>query len=122
MENDPALLTGWPGQRIIADKGYLSAELDRWLADRRIRLLRPSYRNETLHLQPLEPLLKPIRPLIESVNDTPKGQVGLELHGGRSVEGVGARVAQRLRAMTAAIWQNRATGQPLTRTLIAYDH
>jgi hypothetical protein len=24
--------------------------------------------------------------------------------------------------MTAAIWHNRATGQPLTRSLIAYDH
>jgi hypothetical protein len=24
--------------------------------------------------------------------------------------------------MTAAIWHNRATGQPKTRSLIAYDH
>jgi len=24
--------------------------------------------------------------------------------------------------MTAAIWHNRATGQPLTRSLIAFDH
>jgi hypothetical protein len=24
--------------------------------------------------------------------------------------------------MTAAIWHNRATGQPVTRSLIAYDH
>jgi hypothetical protein len=24
--------------------------------------------------------------------------------------------------MTTAIWHNRATGQPLTRSLIAYDH
>lgn len=33
-----------------------------------------------------------------------------------------ARIAQRLLAMTAAIWHNRATSQPLTRSLIAYDH
>ena len=25
-------------------------------------------------------------------------------------------------ALTAAIWHNRATGQPVTRSLIAYDH
>jgi hypothetical protein len=24
--------------------------------------------------------------------------------------------------LTAAIWHNRATGQPITRSLIAYDH
>ncbi|MEV0215197.1 hypothetical protein [Micromonospora sp. NPDC050695] len=51
-----------------------------------------------------------------------KGQLDLELHGGRSIEGVAARIAQRLLSMTTAIWHNRATGQPLTRSLIAYDH
>jgi hypothetical protein len=69
-----------------------------------------------------EHLLKPVRQLIASVNDTLKGQLDLEPHGGRSIEGVGARIAQRLLAMTATIWHNRATGQPLTRSLIAYDH
>jgi hypothetical protein len=62
------------------------------------------------------------RQLVESVNDTLKGQLDLELHGARSIAGVGARIAQRLLAMTAAIWHNRATGQPLTRSLIAYHH
>ena len=33
-----------------------------------------------------------------------------------------ARVAQRLLALTAAIWHNRATGQPVTSSLVAYDH
>jgi hypothetical protein len=82
--------------------------------------LRPSYRNR--RPPPSEHLLKPIRQLIESVNDTLKGQLDLELHGGRSIDGVGARIGQRLLAMTAAIWHNRATGQPITRSLIAYDH
>nr|WP_025619361.1 hypothetical protein [Salinispora cortesiana] len=40
----------------------------------------------------------------------------------RFVPGVTARVAQRLLAMTAAIWHNRATSQPVTRSLIAYNH
>jgi len=120
LDEDPHLLAERPGLLIIADKGYVSAELDSWLADRGVRLLRPSYRNRTPRRD--EHLLKPIRQLIESVNDTLKGQLDLELHGARSIEGVGARVAQRLLAMTAAIWHNRTTGQPVTRSLIAYDH
>ena len=105
---------------IIADKGYVSGELDRYLAERGVVLLRPSYRNRAP--RPGEHLLKPIRQLIEPVNDTLKGQLDLELHGGRSIDGVGARVGQRLLAMTAAIRHNRAAGQPVTRSLIAYDH
>jgi Transposase DDE domain len=120
LDDDPDLITDRPGLLIVADKGYASAELDRWLADRGVCLLRPSYRNRSP--RPGEHLLKPIRQLIESVNDTLKGQLDLELHGGRSIEGVTARVAQRLLAMTAAIWHNRNTEQPLTRSLIAYDH
>jgi hypothetical protein len=119
-DHDPALLATRPGLTIIADKGYVSRELDHYLDGHQVRLLRPSYRNRTP--RPGEHLLKPIRQLIESVNDTLKGQLDLELHGGRSIAGVGARIAQRLLAMTAAIWHNRATGQPLTRSLIAYDH
>jgi hypothetical protein len=120
LEDDPHLITDRPGLLIIGDKGYISAALDRWLAERGVRLLRPSYRNRVS--RPGEHLLKSIRQLIESVNDTLKGQLDLELHGARSIEGVAARVAQRLLAMTAAIWHNRATSQPLTRSLIAYDH
>jgi hypothetical protein len=120
LDSDPHLLAERPGLLIVADKGYASAELDRWLAERGVRLLRPSYRNRTP--RPGEHLLKPVRQLIESVNDTLKGQLDLELHNGRSIDGVTARIAQRLLAMTAAIWHNRATGQPITRSLIAYDH
>ncbi|MBE1586749.1 IS982 family transposase [Nonomuraea angiospora] len=119
-EHDPHLLADRPGLLIVADKGYISAELDTFLTERGVRLLRPSYRNRTP--RPGEELLKPIRQLIESVNDTLKGQLDLELHGGRTVTGVGARIAQRILALTAAIWHNRATGQPITRSLIAYDH
>ncbi|MGP3925006.1 IS982 family transposase, partial [Streptomyces sp. 8N616] len=32
------------------------------------------------------------------------------------------RVAQRILAMTCAIWHNRTIGAPVTRSLIAYDH
>jgi hypothetical protein len=120
IERDPDLIGGRPGLVIIADKGYVSKDLDQWLTERGVTILRPTYRNLTP--RPGEHLLKPIRQLIESVNDTLKGQLDLELHGGRTIEGVGARIAQRLLALTAAIWHNRHTGQPVTRSLTAYDH
>jgi hypothetical protein len=47
------------------------------------RLLRPSRADEQARYG--EPRLKKVRPLIESVNDTLKGQFDLEDHGGRSL-------------------------------------
>jgi len=117
---DDELLAEHPGQTIIADKGYVSKNLDTQLARAGITLLRPSYR--TSKQRPGEHLLKPIRQLIESVNDTLKGQLDLERHGARTPQGVLARVGQRILALTTAIWHNRTTGQPVTRSLIAYDH
>jgi hypothetical protein len=120
LDHDAELLAQRPGLLLIADKGYASAELDDYLHARGADLLRPAYRNRTP--RPGQALLAPIRQLIESVNDTLKGQLDLELHGGRTLAGVTARIAQRILALTAAIWHNRATGQPVTRSLIAYDH
>ncbi len=85
-----------------------------------ITMLRPSRKDEKARYG--EPMLKKVRQLIESVNDTLKGQLDLEDHGGRSFEGVAVRVAQRVLAMAAAIWHNNATNAPITRSLIAYDH
>jgi DDE family transposase len=120
LDVDADLLADRPGLLLIADKGYVSAELDDYLHARGAELLRPSYRNRPP--RPGQALLAPIRQLIESVYDTLKGQLDLELHAGRSLAGVTTRIAQRLLALTAAIWHNRATGQPITRSLIAYDH
>jgi hypothetical protein len=66
-------------------------------------------------------MLKKVRQLIESVNDTLKGQLDLEL-GGRTFEGVAIRVTQRILAMAAGIWHNNRIGAPGPRSLIAYDH
>ena len=63
-----------------------------------------------------------IRQWIESVFDTLKGQLTLENHGGRTIEGVKARVAARLLALAAGIWHNWHTNAPRKRSLIAYDH
>ena len=64
-------------------------------------------------------------PLPSSVGcgfDTLKGQLDLERHGGHTPTGVVVRVLQRLLAMTTAIWHNDHTGQPIRRSLLAYNH
>ena len=66
--------------------------------------------------------LKPLRQVIESVNWTLKGQLDLEQHGGRTPEGIMARVLTRILALTAAIWHNDKTSQNVMRSLTAYDH
>jgi hypothetical protein len=120
FETDLDLLTTRAGQTILADKGYASAEFERFLADHAITLVRPARHDEKP--RPGTALLKPLRQLIESVNDTLKGQLDLERHGGRTATGVVVRVAQRLLALTAAIWHNHHSGQHALRSLIAYDH
>jgi hypothetical protein len=51
-----------------------------------------------------------VRQWIESVNQTLKGQLGLERHGGRTPAGVFIRVAQGLLALAAGIWHS---GEPV---------
>ena len=117
---DPALRPTPAGQILIADKHYYGRRFEAELADAGLTLLRRPRRGELD--RPGATLFKPLRQTIESIFDTLKGQLDLELHGGRSLTGVTTRVAQRLLALTAAIWHNRSTGQPTTRSLIAYDH
>ena len=60
--------------------------------------------------------------MIESINDTLKGQLDLEHHGARTIHGVCTRIAQRILALTAAIWHNDRLGLRIRRSLTAYDH
>ena len=120
FDQDPSLLTGRHGQTLIGDKGYASAEFETRLAEHGLELIRPARRNEKPRRGGRQ--LKPIRQIIESVNDTLKGQLSLENHHGHSAQGVLTRVVQRLLALTAAIWHNHHTGQPVLRSLTAYDH
>lgn len=116
---DPRL--NQPGQVLMADKGYRSADFDRILDDAAITLIRPTLKTEKP--RPLQRFLKPFRQIIESVNQTLKAQLDLERHGGRTPAGVWARVLQRVLALTAAIWHNETTNQTgPARSLLAYDH
>ncbi len=120
LEIEPELLDDHPGQVVLADKGYRSAELETFLADHGATLLRPAMRGEDQ--RPGARFLKPLRQVIESVNDTLKGQLDLERHGGRTKAGVVVRVLQRLLALTAVIWHNDRVGARPHRSLLAYDH
>ena len=120
LHTDPALTADRAGQTVIADKNYYGREFETTLAQAGLTLLRPARKGET----PREGtrFFKPLRQVIESINDTFKGQLDLEQHGGHTPTGVWVRVLQRVLALTAAIWHNDHIGQPVARCLTAYDH
>ena len=109
-----------PGQVIIGDKNYFGRAFEAELTERELTLLRPVRKGEAGRAG--QNLFKPLRQVIESVNWTFKGQLDLERHGGKTPEGIIARVLARVLALTAAIWHNDKTGQPVMRSLTAYDH
>ena len=123
------ILTDTPGlgdqiahgrQVLIGDKNYFGKQFQSDLSEAGIELLRPARKGE--RPRPGARFFKPLRQVIESINDTLKGQLDLEAHGGRTVAGVCTRIAQRILAMTAAIWHNDTLGQSIRRSLTAYDH
>jgi Transposase DDE domain len=118
--DDAELAALLPGQTLIGDKNYYGRDFEAALAQAGLHLLRPARQGEPG--RPGAQFFKPLRQIIESVNDTFKGQLDLERHGGRTPGGVIARILQRILALTAAIWHNDHTGQPVMRSLIAYDY
>jgi hypothetical protein len=115
----PELAASRPGQTLIGDKNYYGATFEAGIAAAGIRLLRPARKGEPPRAS--AHLFRPLRQIIESVNDTFKGQLDLERHGGRTPAGVMTRILQRILALTAAIWHNDTTGQAVLRSLVAYD-
>ena len=117
---DPNLLASRRRQSLIADKNYYGKQFEAELVEAGITLLRPARQGE----KPLagQRFFRPLRQVIESINNTFKAQLDLERHGGRTIAGVAARVLQRVLALTAAIWHNDTTSQPILRSLTAYDH
>ncbi|MFZ0875070.1 MAG: IS982 family transposase, partial [Pseudonocardiaceae bacterium] len=110
------LLTG--GEIIVTDKGFAGQEFEAIVASLDAQLIRPDRKDEPKRFGKLGG----VRQWIESVNQTLKGQLNLEAHGGRTPAGVFTRIAQRLLAMAAGIWHNWTTGVTSKRSLTAYDH
>lgn len=120
LDADPDLSSTRSGQVVIADKNYYGRQFEAALAEAGLGLLRPARKGEPPRAGAR--FFKPLRQVIESINDTFKGQLNLERHGGHTPTGVWVRIAQRVLALTAAIWHNDHTGQPIMRSLLAYDH
>ena len=117
---DPTLAADRPGQTLIGDKNYFGADFEATLAASGLDLLRPARKGEPE--RPGAGLFKPLRQIIESINQTFKGQLDLERHGGHTPAGVIVRILQRILALTTAIWHNDKTGSPVYRSLTPYDH
>ncbi|MFC5755001.1 IS982 family transposase [Actinomadura rugatobispora] len=117
---DPDLAARHPGQTIIGDRHYYGRAFEHALTEGDLVLLRPARKGEPE--RPTVHLFKPLRQTIESINQTLKGHLDLERHGGRTPAGVAVRIAVRVLALTAAIWHNDHTGQQVKRSLTAFDH
>jgi len=120
LEAGKDVVNDHPGQTVIGDKNYFGRDFEAALTGRDLALLRPARKGEARRSG--QYLFKPLRQVIESINWTLKGQLDLERHGGRTPEGIIARVLARILALTAAIWHNDNNAQPVKRSLIAYDH
>ena len=110
-----------PGRQVvIADKAYYGRAFEARLDEAGIDLVRKARKSE--RPRPGERFFKPLRQVIESVNATLKSQLDIERHRGKTIEGVCTRIAQRVLALTAAIWHNDQLGLTIRRSLTAYDH
>jgi hypothetical protein len=108
-----------PGLILIGDTGFAGRDFENLVSTGfGVHLVRPDRRDEG----PRHGSVGWIWQWIESVNDTLKGQLDLERHGSRTAAGLYARIAQRLLAMAAAIRHSWATGEPVKRSLTAYDN
>lgn len=90
------------------------------LADGCACLLRPARKGEPS--RPGSQFFKPLRQIIESVNDTPQGFSSTWNTTAATRADVLVRILQRILALTAATWHNDHTGHPVKRSLLAYDH
>jgi hypothetical protein len=120
------ILTTTPGltrpgrQVVIADKAYYGKAFEASIDEAGIELLRKARKGEKRRAG--ERFFKPLRQVIESVNATFKTQLDIERHRGKTIAGVCTRIAQRVLALTAAIWHNDRLGLTVRRSLTAYDH
>ena len=121
-----AILASTPGlarsgrQVVITDKAYYGRMFEERLERAGIDLLRKARKGE--RPRPGQEFFKPLRQVIESVNATFKTQLDIERHRAKTVQGVCTRIAQRVLALTAAIWHNDTLGLTIRRSLTAYDH
>lgn len=108
---------------IVADKGFAGREFEQLVASLDATLIRPDRKDE----KPRFGKLGASRQWIESIINTTKSQLSLELHGGHIQDGVWTRVCQRVLALAAGVWHSWALWQAGLidrpgRHLTNYDH
>jgi hypothetical protein len=105
------------GYTVMADKGFAGKDFETEMAALGANFLRPDRKDEPRR----HGSLGPVRQWIESVFWTCKGQLTLEHHGGRTIDGLCTRVALRLLALAAGLVHNQQLGDP-GRHFAAYGH
>ena len=101
-------------QVIIGDKNYFGRAFEAELTERELTLLRPVRKGEARRAGQ-NSSSRCARS--SSPSTGPSEELDLERHGGKTPEGILARVLARVLALTAAIWHNDKTGQPVMRSL-----
>jgi DDE family transposase len=76
LEIDAALVNGRPGQTVIGDKNYFGRDFEKAMTDGDLVLPRPVRKGEAPRAG--RQLFRPLRQVIESVNQTLKAQLDLE--------------------------------------------
>lgn len=113
------LATGQAGMTLFADGGFWGREYRASMELLNIELVTPS-KHRLGERPPSEVAKARIRLVIESVFSTLKRQMGLEDHLAKTRDGLVQRIAQRLLALTLAIYVNTLIGRA-PRALAAYD-
>jgi hypothetical protein len=105
------------GYTVMADKGFAGKDFEAEMAALGANFLRPDRKDEP----PRHGSFGPVRQWIESVFWTCKGQLTLEAHGGRTINGLCTRIALRLLALAAGLVHNHDIGNP-GRHFAAYGY
>ena len=105
------------GYTVMADKGFAGNDFEAEMATLGANFLRPDRKDEPRR----HGSLGPVRQWIESVFWTCKGQLTLEAHGGRTINGLCTRIALRLLALAAGLVHNNDIGNP-GRHFAAYGY
>ncbi|MFI6604315.1 transposase [Nonomuraea sp. NPDC050536] len=118
LDTDPDPLMRHRHQTALADMHYYDRDVETALAERDLALLRKTRKGEPQ--TPEHPCSNHYaRP---SSRSTRPSRANSTCHGARTATGVIARVIVPILALTAVIWHNDHTNQPVKRSLIAYDH
>jgi hypothetical protein len=114
-ERDAAedMLPSHPGRTFLADKGYVSTDLEASVHAQGVRLI--ALRRANQHAQfpvTLTRLISQFRQIIETVNGQLADQFGLEQNYAHSFWGLCARMYTKLTAHTLCVYVNRVLGHP----------